>query len=70
MEESPEAFLKRGAGSTSSGLSDDEIQSLVAQREQARKDKDFTESDRIRDLLASEGISLEDAAEGTLWQRS
>jgi len=43
---------------------------LVAQREQARKDKDFAESDRIRDLLASEGISLEDAAEGTIWQRS
>jgi len=70
LEESPEAFLKRSAGSSSSGLTDEEIQSLVVQREQARKNKDFTESDRIRDLLASEGISLEDAAEGTLWQRS
>ncbi len=70
LEESPEAFLKRSAGSTSSGLTDEEIQSLVVQREQARKNKDFTESDRIRDLLASEGIALEDAAEGTLWQRS
>ena len=70
LEESPEVFLKRSVGSQESGLSDDEIQSLVAQREQARKDKDFAESDRIRDLLASEGISLEDAAEGTLWQRS
>jgi len=70
LEESPEAFLKSGVGSQESGLSDDEIQSLLAQREQARKDKDFNESDRIRDLLASEGITLEDAAEGTLWQRS
>jgi len=70
LEESPEAFLKRSAGSTLSGLTDEEIQSLVVQREQARKNKDFTESDRIRDLLASEGIALEDAAEGTLWQRS
>jgi len=70
LEESPEAFLKRSAGSPSSGLTDEEIQSLVVQREQARKNKDFTQSDRIRDLLASEGISLEDAAEGTLWQRS
>jgi len=69
LEESPEAFLKRGVGSEESGLTDEEIQSLVAQREQARKDKDFTESDRIRDLLTSEGISLEDAAEGTIWQR-
>ena len=70
LDESPEAFLKRGVGSDASGLTDDEIQSLVVQREQARKDKDFTESDRIRDLLTSEGISLEDTAEGTLWQRS
>jgi cysteinyl-tRNA synthetase len=70
LEESPEAFLKRGVGSEESGLTDEEIQSLVAQREQARKDKDFTESDRIRDLLSSEGITLEDAAEGTIWQRS
>ncbi len=70
LEETPEAFLKRGAGSNTGGLTDDEIQSLVAQREQARKDKDFAESDRIRDLLVSEGILLEDAVEGTLWQRS
>jgi len=70
LEESPEAFLKRGVGSQESGLTDDEIQSLLAQREQARKDKDFTESDRIRDLLAGEGITLEDATEGTIWQRS
>jgi len=53
-----------------SGLSDDEIQSLLELREQARKDKDFAEADRIRDLLTSQGITLEDAAEGTIWQRS
>ena len=70
LQESPENFLKRGAGSDTSGLTDDEIQSLIAQREQARKDKDFTESDRIRDLLTSQGIALEDTADGTLWQRS
>ena len=70
LEESPENFLKRGAGSDTSDLTDEEIQSLVAQREQARKDKDFTESDRIRDLLTSDGITLEDTADGTICQRS
>lgn len=70
LEDSPDDYLKRGVGTDISGLSDDEIQSLVAKREQARKDKDFTESDRIRDLLTSEGIVLEDTADGTLWQRS
>ena len=70
LQESPDDFLKRGAGSGTSGLTDDEIQSLITQREQARKDKDFTESDRIRDLLSSEGIALEDSSDGTIWQRS
>ena len=70
LEESPDEYLKRGVSIDTSGLSDDEIQSLVAKREQARKDKDFTESDRIRDLLTTEGIVLEDTADGTLWQRS
>ena len=70
LQESPGDFLKRGAGSGKSGLTDDEIQSLITQREQARKDKDFTESDRIRDLLSSEGIALEDSSDGTIWQRS
>ena len=70
LEESPDEYLKRGVGTDTSGLSDDEIQSLVTKRDQARKDKDFTESDRIRNLLTSEGIVLEDTADGTLWQRS
>ena len=70
LQDSPEEFLKRGVGTDKSGLSHEEIQSLVKQREQARKDKNFTESDRIRDLLTSQGITLEDAAEGTIWQRS
>lgn len=70
LQDSPEEFLKRGVGTDISGLTDEEIQSLVEQREQARKDKNFTESDRIRDLLTSQGITLEDAAEGTIWQRS
>lgn len=70
LEDSPDDYLKRAVGTESSGLSDDEIQTLVAKREQARKDKDFKESDRIRDLLTSEGIVLEDTADGTIWQRS
>ena len=70
LQESPDDFLKRGAGGSTSGLTDDEIQLLITQREQARNDKDFTESDRIRDLLSNEGIALEDSSDGTIWQRS
>lgn len=70
LEEAPETYLKRGTGAEASGPSDDEIQSLVTQREQARIDKNFQEADRLRDLLTSKGVILEDTAEGTLWQRS
>jgi cysteinyl-tRNA synthetase len=48
---------------------DDEIDALVAQRDAARQSKDFAEADRLRDELASRGITLEDTASGTIWHR-
>ena len=50
-------------------VDDAEIEALVAQRADARKAKDFAESDRIRDKFLEAGIILEDKAEGTLWRR-
>ena len=44
------------------------INSLIEQREQARKDGDFKLADQIRDNLAGEGIELEDTREGTRWR--
>jgi cysteinyl-tRNA synthetase len=61
-------YLQSGVGEAS--LSNDEIDTLIKQRTQARKNKDFPESDRIRDLLADQGIALEDSAEGTIWRRN
>ena len=51
-------------------LTDPEIESLIDQRSAARAAKNFAESDRIRDLLAAQGIVLEDRAGGqrTLWR--
>ena len=54
------------------GISDEEkekIESLIEQRTAAKKDKDFTLSDEIRDQLTSMGISLMDSANGTLWEK-
>ena len=51
------------------GLSDAEIDALIEQRQQARKNKDFKESDRIRNELQSQGIALIDTASGTTWHR-
>ena len=53
-----------------SGLDEQEIERLVNLRIEARKNKDFAESDRIRDELSNAGIQLEDGANGTTWHRA
>jgi cysteinyl-tRNA synthetase len=47
-----------------------EIEALIAGRQEARRAKNFAESDRIRDLLAAQGIVLEDTPAGVRWRRS
>jgi cysteinyl-tRNA synthetase len=59
-----------GVGGESSGPSDAEIDALVAERQAARKRRDFSSSDRIRDQLAASGIILEDSRDGGIrWKR-
>ena len=48
---------------------DSEIEALIAQRTQARKDRNWAEADRIRDELKAKGIVLEDTAQGVKWHR-
>ena len=43
---------------------DDEIQKLVEERQQARKDKNFARADEIRDILKAQGITLKDTPQG------
>ncbi|QXC60826.1 hypothetical protein KSP35_21290 [Aquihabitans sp. G128] len=43
---------------------DPAIAALLAEREQARKDRDFATADRIRDELAAQGLEVVDTAEG------
>ncbi|MBI3574567.1 MAG: cysteine--tRNA ligase [Gammaproteobacteria bacterium] len=63
----PEQYLK---GGTTSGLGETEIEVLVARRIEARKNRDWAESDRIRDELKAQGVLLEDAPGGqTVWRR-
>lgn len=49
---------------------DQEIQLLVEQRDEARKVKNWAESDRLRDELQAKGIILEDTPQGTRWHRA
>ena len=56
--------------SNATGLSDREIDDLVQQRNEARKNKNYAESDRIRDELQAHGITLIDKPGGvTIWNR-
>lgn len=67
LQRDPTEFLQGGAASD--GLSNEEIEDLIARRKQARADKNWAESDRIRDLLNEHKIILEDNAGGTTWRR-
>jgi cysteinyl-tRNA synthetase len=63
----PGAWFKGGAGD---GLSEQHIEAAIAARLAARKAKNFSEADRIRDELKAQGVLLEDGPKGTTWRRT
>ena len=46
------------------------VEERIAQRAQAKKDKDFAKADAIRDELAAKGIVIKDTREGVTWSRA
>ena len=63
-------YIDISVANSSDGLSDQQIDELIAQRTQARADKSWGEADRIRDELKAQGIELEDKAGETSWRRA
>lgn len=49
---------------------DEEIEQLIAERQAARKEKNFARADEIRDILLEKGIILKDTREGVQWKRA
>lgn len=67
LQQDPQDWF-RGA-SAASGLDADAIEAMITARRDARAQKNFAESDRIRDALAAQGIIIEDGPQGTTWRR-
>ncbi|WP_069084499.1 cysteine--tRNA ligase [Pseudomonas sp. TCU-HL1] len=61
----PDAFLRAGAEGKIDAA---EVEALIQARLQARADKNWAESDRIRDQLGTMGVVLEDGKGGTTWR--
>ena len=54
---------------TTKGSLEDEVEALIEQRQQARKNRDFALADKIRDDLKARGIVLEDTPQGVRWKK-
>jgi cysteinyl-tRNA synthetase len=63
LQDDPKAFLRAGAT-----LDEATIQRLIGERAAAKKAKDFTLADRIRNDLLAQGIVLKDSPVGTTWE--
>ncbi|MGB7755219.1 MAG: cysteine--tRNA ligase [Salinisphaera sp.] len=68
LQQDADTYLQAG-GSGPAGLDATAVESMLAQRREARAAKDFATADRIRDELTAAGIVLEDSADGTKWRR-
>lgn len=56
-------------GAADDAMLDEDIEKLIEDRQQARRERNFKRSDEIRDLLAEKGIILEDTKDGVRWKR-
>ena len=68
LMEKAEALRKKNAEPAEEH--DERIEALLAERAAAKKAKNYAEADRIRDMLAAEGITIIDTPQGAKWKRA
>jgi len=72
LQDDPENYLREATAAgdaAAGGISEVEVEALIARRIEARRQENWLEADRLRDELDAHGIILEDSAEGTTWRR-
>jgi cysteinyl-tRNA synthetase len=73
LQVEPENYLREAAtvqdNAAAEGISETDVETLIARRIKAREQKDWAEADRLRDELEGYGIVLEDGPGGTTWRR-
>ncbi|MDD3482017.1 cysteine--tRNA ligase [Azovibrio restrictus] len=68
LQRPPLEYLRAAVGE--GGLSEAEIEALIARRLAAKQARDFAEADRVREELKAAGVLLEDGPGGTTWRRA
>ncbi|MGB5258336.1 MAG: cysteine--tRNA ligase [Woeseiaceae bacterium] len=67
LSSDPEQWFEGLAGD---GMAADAIEALIAERNQAKSERDFERADAIREQLKEAGVEIQDSREGTTWRRS
>lgn len=67
LQQAPEAWFQQAANE--SAIPAEDINQLIEERQQAKKDKNYARADEIRQQLKEAGVVLEDSREGTTWRR-
>ena len=67
LQSDPEEWFQ--GTNSAEAISADNIEALIAQRQQAKLDKDYAQADKLREDLKAQGVVLEDSRDGTTWRR-
>ncbi|WP_420465445.1 cysteine--tRNA ligase [Panacagrimonas sp.] len=68
LQASPQAWFS--GGGTADTAAESEVEALLARRAEARRNKQWADSDRLRDELKSRGVLVEDSKDGQRWRRA